>query len=64
MLLATLRTYVFFLFTTFAVALITNVAKTTLGRLRPNFLDVCRPNYEEINCTTTDGFPIYITGEY
>ena len=59
---AVLKTYLFFLFTTFAVGLLTNVAKTTLGRLRPNFLDVCRPDYAEINCTTTDGYPIYVTG--
>ena len=59
---STLRTYLFFLFTTFAVGLLTNVSKTTLGRLRPNFLDVCRPDYAEIDCTTDDGYPIYITG--
>ena len=59
---ASLRTYLFFLFTTFAVGLVTNVSKTTLGRLRPNFLDVCRPNYAEINCTTTDDYPTYVTG--
>ena len=62
MLAASLRTYLFFLFTTFAVGLVTNVSKTTLGRLRPNFLDVCRPNYAEINCTTTDDYPTYVTG--
>lgn len=64
MLAASLRTYLFFLFTTFAVGLVTNVSKTTLGRLRPNFLDVCRPNYAEINCTTTDDYLTYVTGTY
>ena len=62
MLAATLKGYLFFLFTTFAVGLVTNVAKTTLGRLRPNFLDVCRPNYDDIDCATEDGFPNYVTG--
>ena len=61
---AALKSYLFFLFTTFAVGLVTAVAKTTLGRLRPNFLDVCRPDYDDVECDTGDGFPNYVTGRY
>lgn len=36
------------------------VAKFTIGRLRPHFLDVCRPNFQEIDCGT-DAHPIFVT---
>jgi phosphatidate phosphatase len=40
------------------VQLITDIAKYSVGRLRPHFLDVCKPDYSKFNCT--DG---YITAD-
>merc|ERR1712038_2137863 len=45
----------------------TDIIKYTTGRLRPHFLDVCQPNWEEIDCST-DGngggsFPRYIEAD-
>lgn len=30
---------------------LTDIAKYSIGRLRPHFLDVCRPDWSKINCT-------------
>ncbi|XP_040277192.1 phospholipid phosphatase 1 isoform X2 [Bufo gargarizans] len=30
---------------------LTDIAKYTIGRLRPHFLDVCKPDWTKINCT-------------
>lgn len=30
---------------------ITNIGKFTVGRLRPHFLDVCKPDFSKLNCT-------------
>ncbi|KAG8456614.1 hypothetical protein GDO86_002406 [Hymenochirus boettgeri] len=30
---------------------LTDIAKYTIGRLRPHFLDVCKPNWSKINCS-------------
>ena len=32
--------------------LITEVGKHTIGRLRPHFIDVCKPKWDEISCFT------------
>lgn len=32
--------------------LLTEIGKRWIGRLRPHFMDVCKPNYALINCTT------------
>ena len=32
-----------------------------MGRLRPNFLDVCQPAWGDFDCSTEDGRPIYVT---
>lgn len=32
------------------------VIKSTFGVLRPHFLDVCRPDFETIDCTINDGY--------
>ncbi|XP_014886398.1 lipid phosphate phosphohydrolase 3 isoform X2 [Poecilia latipinna] len=29
----------------------TNIAKVSIGRLRPNFIDVCKPDFSTINCS-------------
>ena len=39
---------------------LTDLAKFSVGRLRPNFLDLCRPNYDEIDCGTPMR-PRYVT---
>ena len=33
---------------------LTDIAKYSIGRLRPHFLDVCKPDWTQINCTTGD----------
>ncbi|XP_058472506.1 phospholipid phosphatase 1 isoform X2 [Solea solea] len=30
---------------------LTDIAKYSIGRLRPHFLDICRPDWREINCS-------------
>lgn len=31
---------------------LTDIAKYSIGRLRPHFLDVCRPDWNAINCSS------------
>ncbi|XP_072228539.1 phospholipid phosphatase 1 isoform X1 [Leuresthes tenuis] len=31
---------------------LTDIAKYSIGRLRPHFLDVCKPNWDSINCSS------------
>ncbi|XP_034047824.1 phospholipid phosphatase 1 isoform X2 [Thalassophryne amazonica] len=31
---------------------LTDIAKYSIGRLRPHFLDVCKPDWKQINCST------------
>ena len=33
-----------------ATLLITEVGKRTIGRMRPHFIDICQPKWEEIDC--------------
>ncbi|XP_033981665.1 phospholipid phosphatase 1 isoform X1 [Trematomus bernacchii] len=33
---------------------LTDIAKYSIGRLRPHFLDVCRPDWNSINCSVGD----------
>ncbi len=58
---ATLKTYLFYVFAAFSTILLTNAGKVTVGRLRPNFLDVCNPDWEGVTCLTPDGRPRYVT---
>lgn len=51
----TLRKYIvssitIFLLGCFVTVLITEITKRLVGRLRPHFLDVCKPKMNEINC--------------
>nr|QFF91269.1 phospholipid phosphatase 1 isoform 1 [Potamotrygon motoro] len=41
-----------FLFGAAASQSLTDIAKYSIGRLRPHFLDVCQPIWAEFNCTT------------
>ena len=45
----------------FITLLMTNVIKLSVGELRPNFIDICKPNFTEIECTDNFGFPVYVT---
>lgn len=42
---------------------ITDVGKYSLGRLRPHFLDVCKPNWSKFNCTDVRGNYLFITDD-
>ena len=55
---ATFNVLLPFMFGAAVVQLITDIAKYSVGRLRPHFLDVCKPDYSKFNCT--DG---YITAD-
>lgn len=39
---------------------ITNISKFTIGRLRPHFLDVCKPNPTKFNCTDRNNIGLYL----
>lgn len=39
----------------FVTVVVTEVVKRWIGRLRPHFLDVCRPRFETINCWNKTG---------
>ena len=41
---------------------ITDIGKYSVGRLRPHFLDVCKPDWSTLNCTNLDGSPRYFVG--
>lgn len=49
-----------FLFGAAASHSLVTIAKYTIGRLRPHFLDVCQPDYLAIDCGTQQ-HPIYVT---
>ncbi|XP_067678972.1 phospholipid phosphatase 1-like [Haliotis asinina] len=40
-----------FLFGTMVNKVFTEITKYSIGRLRPNFIDVCRPDFTSINCS-------------
>lgn len=40
--------------------IVTECGKISIGRLRPHFLDVCKPNFTLINCTDVGGYPVYV----
>jgi len=44
--------YGLFMFGLGVTSLITEIGKLTIGRLRPHFIDVCRPDVGTINCST------------
>lgn len=48
---------------------LTEIGKRWIGRLRPHFIDVCKPNLSQLNCTSvglTGTFhnPIYTGGSF
>jgi len=53
--------FLVFLFGTAIQQGTTNITKFMTGRLRPHFLDICRPNYTAFSCVDERGQPQYIT---
>ncbi|CAL4095738.1 unnamed protein product [Meganyctiphanes norvegica] len=49
---------IFFIY--WLVFIIDLLIKLSVGELRPNFIDVCKPNWSEINCTDSNGNLQYI----
>lgn len=41
-------------------ALVTDICKVTVGRLRPHFFSVCRPDFNQLNCTDEHGYQVYV----
>ena len=42
---------------------VTDVGKYSVGRLRPHFLDICKPKWNSFNCTNDLGRFVYITAD-
>ena len=40
---------------------LTDICKMTVGRLRPHFMSVCRPDFNFFNCTDDLGYGVYVT---
>ena len=40
--------------------IVTSCGKIIAGRLRPHFIDVCKPNFTAFDCTDEMGHPIYV----
>lgn len=43
---------------------VVSIAKYSIGRLRPHFFSVCRPDYGRFNCTDSHGYMLYVVGDY
>ena len=52
-----------YLYATGITMFITDIGKYTVGRLRPNYLSVCKPDWSKINCTNVHGFQQAIYGD-
>ncbi|XP_078572451.1 phospholipid phosphatase 1-like isoform X1 [Branchiostoma floridae x Branchiostoma japonicum] len=55
------KTVGIFLFGVLSTQCLTDIFKFTIGRLRPNFLSVCAPDYSTFNCTDDMGRYVYVT---
>ena len=40
---------------------LTDICKVAVGRLRPHFMSVCRPDFNLLNCTDGFGYGVYVT---
>jgi hypothetical protein len=49
-----------FLFGLAITQAVTDICKYSIGRLRPHFLDVCRPNISSVACDSASGLSVYI----
>jgi len=43
--------------------ILTDVGKYSIGRLRPHFLDVCKPDWSKFNCTDERGLYVFIVDD-
>ena len=48
---------------TVTTVFITDIGKYTVGRLRPNYLSICEPDWSKINCTPVHGLQQAIYGD-
>ncbi|XP_066301851.1 phospholipid phosphatase 1-like [Branchiostoma lanceolatum] len=55
------KTVGIFVFGGFSTQCLTDLFKFTIGRLRPDFLSVCAPDYSTFNCTDAMGRYVYVT---
>ncbi|CAH1237860.1 PLPP1 [Branchiostoma lanceolatum] len=55
------KTVGIFVFGGFSTQCLTDIFKFTIGRLRPDFLSVCAPDYSTFNCTDAMGQYVYVT---
>ncbi|XP_035827911.1 phospholipid phosphatase 1 [Aplysia californica] len=53
-LLSLAKAYGAFLFGVAANCILTDTLKFSIGRPRPHFIDLCKPNFDKINCTSDD----------
>ncbi|BFZ16345.1 hypothetical protein BsWGS_19384 [Bradybaena similaris] len=53
------KAYGVFLFGMAANCIFTDTLKYSVGRLRPHFFDVCRPDFEKVNCTIDRFITVY-----
>ncbi len=54
---------ILFMFGTFITQITFDVTKNAVGRLRPHFFDICKPDFEMANCT--DGYlDFYVTEDF
>lgn len=53
-----------FLFGCAAQQTITNIGKYSVGRLRPHFFDVCKPNWTEFSCKDSRDNYVFVEGDF
>ena len=39
---------------------VTQIGKVVVGRLRPDFMDICNPDFSTVNCTDAYDHPAYV----
>ncbi|XP_059177678.1 phospholipid phosphatase 1-like [Physella acuta] len=54
------KSYAIFLFGFAVTCIFTDTIKYSVGRLRPHFLDLCKPDFGKFNCTSEHGTPRYV----
>ena len=50
-----------FLFAVAVTQVSTDIVKYSVGRLRPHFITVCKPDWGNFNCTDASGYMRYVT---
>ena len=57
----TMLTLYAFIVGIFITLVVTNAIKFSVGELRPHFFAVCQPNFTELACRDSYGYPTYVT---